>query len=486
MADKLEVLPGPGLVAHFADVAVWAGPQCTPALQSHLVNEAQRTSQATFGGDQLANSLIAILQRGDPEPHAPFVVVGPGANGVTLFLHGPVQVWDSGRWLSPQPVPGWMVTSIVRPWPLIVLPYGAPPPPPSQPGNPFDLSSGVVPGSGFVLLRPPSPGDQQPGPQAGGATWQPAGAGPGSAPGRRASLHGRGTGWLRAGDGTARRGGTGGRCGCGPPGGPSSRARHGARWSGCWRAAGTGGRARGVRRAGWFSWDWLAHGDWGACGEPGAGGRTRTDDRPCSGCGACPAGPARGPAWRRRGSGRPAGLPLAVQAPLALASGTTASRAPGPGDVLGVRCELGHFNHPRSTRCLRCGRAITPGTPQTTGPLPPLGVLLADDGSVWALDGGCLIGSQAEATPEVQSGALQAITIRAGPGNTMAPVHAEIQVRGWEVRLVDRGADTGTWLQPPAAPAWTRLGRNEQRDLQSGSHISCGGRVLTYLSGWPA
>jgi hypothetical protein len=113
-------------------------------------------------------------------------------------------------------------------------------------------------------------------------------------------------------------------------------------------------------------------------------------------------------------------------------------------------------------------------------------VLLADDGSVWAIDGGCLIGSQAEVAPEVQSGVLQAITMRAGPGNTMAPVHAEIQVRGWDVRLVDRGADAGTWLQPPAAPAWARLGRNEQRDLTNGSHISCGGRVLTYLSGWPA
>ena len=131
-------------------------PRCRPTL----VNEAQRTSKGPNGGDQLASSLIAVLQRGDPEPQAPFAVVGPGANGLTLFLHGPVQAWDSGRWLAPQPVPGWMVTSIGRPWPLIVLPYGASPPPQSQQGNPLDLVVGAVPGAGFVMLRPPAAAGQ--------------------------------------------------------------------------------------------------------------------------------------------------------------------------------------------------------------------------------------------------------------------------------------------------------------------------------------
>ena len=78
MADKLEVVPGPGLVARFGEVEVWAGPQATPLLQSHLVSEAQRAGQSTSGGDQLASSFIAILQRGDPEPQAPFAVVGRG------------------------------------------------------------------------------------------------------------------------------------------------------------------------------------------------------------------------------------------------------------------------------------------------------------------------------------------------------------------------------------------------------------------------
>jgi hypothetical protein len=64
-------------------------------------------------------------------------------------------------------------------------------------------------------------------------------------------------------------------------------------------------------------------------------------------------------------------------------------------------------------------------------------------------------------------------------------VHAEVQLRDWSVYLVDRGADGGTCVQAPISSQWSVLGRNEQRELVSGSHISCGGRVLTFLSAWP-
>jgi hypothetical protein len=68
----------------------------------------------------------------------------------------------------------------------------------------------------------------------------------------------------------------------------------------------------------------------------------------------------------------------------------------------------------------------------------------------------------------------------------MAPVHAEVQAKGWSAYLVDRGADGGTFFQGPGTQGWAQLGRNEQRELTDGSHISCGGRVLTYLAAWPA
>jgi hypothetical protein len=444
VADKLEVLPGPGLVARFGDVAVWAGPQCSSALQAHLVNEAQK--QGPYAGDQLASSFIAVLQRGDPEPQAPFAIVGPGANGLALFLHGPVQAWDSGRWLAPQPVPGWMATSIGRPWPLIILPYGAAPPPQSQQGNPFDLVSGAVPGSGFVLLRPPSaPGQAGGGPQATGSSLAPpvgtqqgpqAGGPPpfGGQPGYGGQPGGLGTG----------PGGT-----APGPGGPGPMTGN----------AGPGQASMMVAP--------VANVGGGGGGGPAIAGAA--------------------------GSGSPGGGTIdlrsafaALQAPLPVASIPASSISPERPEVQGVRCELGHFNHPRVSNCMRCGRPVPPGSPQVSGPRPAAGVLLADDGSIWALGRPCIIGSEPTSAAEVQAGAAQAIAMRAAQDHLMAPVHAEVLAKGWSAYLVDRGADGGTFFQGPGAQGWAQLGRNEQRELSDGSHLSCGGRVLTYLSAWPA
>ncbi|HUC14915.1 MAG TPA: hypothetical protein VMS00_10730 [Acidimicrobiales bacterium] len=448
MADKLEVLPGPGLVARFGEVAVWAGPQCSSALQAHLVSEAQR--QGAYVGDQLASSFIAVLQRGDPEPQAPFAIVGPGVNGLALFLHGPVQAWDSGRWLAPQPVPGWMATSIGRPWPLIILPYGAAPPPQSQQGNPFDLLSGAVPGSGFVLLRP------QPGPaQAAGA--------------------GQATGLSLSSPGSAQPGPDAGAGGPVPFGGQPG---YGAQPGGV--GTGPGGAAPGPGGPGPMM------------GSAGLGQSTTTV-APGANAGTVGGGPA-GPANSgSAGISSPSGGAIdlrnafaALQPSLPVASSPAAAPTPGRPEVQGVRCEVGHFNHPRVTQCMRCGRPVPQGSPQVSAPRPATGVLLADEGSIWALDRPCIIGSEPTSAAEVQAGVAQAIAMRAAQNHPMAPVHAEVQAKGWSAYLVDRGADGGTFFQGPGAQGWAQLGRNEQRELADGSHISCGGRVLTYLAAWPA
>jgi hypothetical protein len=490
VADKLEVLAGPGLVVRYNEVAAWAGPQATAALQAHLVTEAQRTSRSANGGDQLASSLIAVLQRGDPEPQAPFAVVGPGANGLTLFLHGPVQAWDSGRWLAPQPVPGWMVTSIGRPWPLIILPYGASPPPQSQQGNPFDLVIGAVPGSGFVLLRPPT-GQAQP------AGAQPAATTPQAAQAAQAAQGDyRAPGAAPAGVGVVAAGGAG--AASGPA--PAMPATEGAAGTGAMMgAAAAGGAALGAIG------EAAARGAGGT--EPGPGGAASGVPSVTGGA-AMAAAPGTAspsavtspsvvspvlvaPTTETPGQGQ-GGERIdlrnsftAGQPPLTLASAWAVSRLPDAPDVPGVRCELGHFNHPRVTTCLRCGRPVLPGSPELNGPRPPVGVLLVDDGSIWSLRRLCLIGSEPGSAPEVQSGSADGITLRSGPNHAMAPVHAELQIRLWSTYLVDRGAEGGTWVQVPGAAAWAQLGRSEQRELPNGSHVSCGGRVLTYLSDWP-
>jgi hypothetical protein len=415
--DKLEVVPGPGLVARFGDLTVWAGQQSTAALQVHLAAEAQRFSQSATGGDELASSIIAVLQRGDPEPQSPFAVVGPGANGLTLFLHGPVQAWDSGRWLAPQPVPGWMVTSIGRPWPLIVLPYGAPPPPQSQQGNPYDLVAGAVPGSGFVLLRPP-----------GGAAQS-----------------------LQGAEGAQPQG----TFGPAPTGTPVATPATPAQAAGPNPSPVPGPAA-------------------GPTAFPGAGPT---------------AVPGPGPAAMAQPANlvdlRAATAPLAAPLPLAAAWSNASAGGGDRPQVSGANCPLGHFNHARAGTCMRCGQPLSAGA-AASGPRPPVGILLADDGSVWSLDRNCVIGTEPTAAPQVQSGAAFGIALQPGPGHTMAPVHAEVQLRDWSASIVDRGAEGGTCTQAPDGQTWSQLGRDQQRDLPNGAHLSCGGRVLTFLSCWPA
>lgn len=438
MADKLEVLPGQGMVARFGEIAVWAGPQCSPALQAHLVAEARKNAQAHLGGEQVANSLISVLQRGDPEPHAPFAVIGPGAGGLLLFLHGPVQAWDSGRWLAPQPVPGWMTAPIARPWPLIVLPYGASPPPQSPQGNPFDLVTGVVPGSGFVMLRPPSA------PASGLAAATTTGSGATTSPAAQGL----------AGSPTPAAGGTLSGTSSPPPSLSGSQA---AGASSATLEGTSPGPAGGAQAA-----------STSAVAAPSfqAGG------------GQMPPGPAPVPVVDLRNLLVPLSPPL----PLSSALGSGAGERP---EASGVYCERGHFNHPGSSRCARCGRPIAPGAPAATGPRPPVGILLADDGSVWELDKTYLIGADPSSDPEVQAGNSRSIALRAGANHTMAPVQAELRVSGWNVYLVDRGAPGGTYWQGPSGQGWAQLSPNEQKELPAGSHLSCGGRVLTYLAAWP-
>ncbi|HMK97458.1 MAG TPA: hypothetical protein VK425_07920 [Acidimicrobiales bacterium] len=439
MPDKLEVIPGPGLVARFGDVAVWAGPQATAALQAHLVSEAQRFAQVGAGGEQLANSLIAVLQRGDPEPQSPFAVIGPGANGLTLFLHGPVQAWDSGRWLFPQPVPGWMITAIGRPWPLIVLAYGAPPPPQSQQGNPLDLQTGAVPGSGFVLLRPgqTAVSTNAPGSAAAAPYLGTSGASPSSGPPAT----------------------SGGSFATAPPASPSVGPDLPSLTTSppavqSPSVAGSSLAGPGVARP-------AVLGPFGSAPPPPA---------------------ASGPAPAAGGLSDLRALPMRASSPLPQAYMWAAAMGGRP-EAVGAICPRGHLNHPRAQACARCGSPLPPGTPQASGPRPAIGALLADDGSIYSLSSGCVIGSDPASAPEVVTGAAQAMTMKAGPNHTMAPVQAAVQLREWTAYLVDRAG--GSYVQAPAGDGWSPLAPNEQRELASGSHISCGGRVLTFLSAWP-
>jgi hypothetical protein len=160
--------------------------------------------------------------------------------------------------------------------------------------------------------------------------------------------------------------------------------------------------------------------------------------------------------------------------------GQSASRPAVPG----IRCPAGHFDHPRAKRCARCGADLA-GRPGVTGPRPPLGVLIADDGTVYRVEGDLVCGSEPDSDPGVVSGRARAVRL-IGPNASVAPVHAEISVIDWTVSVTDRGSAAGTHVVRPGQSGWQRLNPYQAEPLLAGSHVAVGQRVLTYVSPWPA
>ncbi len=164
--------------------------------------------------------------------------------------------------------------------------------------------------------------------------------------------------------------------------------------------------------------------------------------------------------------------------------GVAEPAAPGSGPVVEViYCHSGHPNHPAVERCARCNATVTGRSPHS-GHRPPVGVLLADDGTVYRVDGDLLIGSAPFDDPEVAEGRRAPLRLGSPAGN-LSPAHAEIHVSGWELRVTDRGSASGTHLVRPGRSDWERLTPLRPEPLEPGSHISLGQRVLTFVSPWP-
>lgn len=151
MIERVEVTPGPGTVIRYGAIAAWASSSASPGLLSFLAVSARNLAGSAAGGRQLADHLVAVLQERDPEPHVPFAVVGPSDEGWVALLHGPVQIWDGDRWLTPQPSPGWL-RSAIWPRPSLAVTFAGASAPAVAPDSLWDLEAGVVPGSGFVML----------------------------------------------------------------------------------------------------------------------------------------------------------------------------------------------------------------------------------------------------------------------------------------------------------------------------------------------
>ena len=180
---------------------------------------------------------------------------------------------------------------------------------------------------------------------------------------------------------------------------------------------------------------------------------------------------------------RVAGARAAFNPPTPLPIGRGPDRSiPGAPVVAGSLCARGHLNRPGTHDCIRCSAPVSAaGSSTVSGTRPALGVLILDDGSVYRLERGYLVGSRPEGDPTVRGGLARPLTLS---GEDVSATHAEVRLHDWDVLVTDRGSATGTCVFEPGGADWEPLRPYQPRTLVPGTHIAFGQRIATFVTPW--
>jgi hypothetical protein len=185
----------------------------------------------------------------------------------------------------------------------------------------------------------------------------------------------------------------------------------------------------------------------------------------------------------RAAGGRPVPGRRRPPLPVAGAPGGGAS-SPGTAEpevlVEGVICPQGHFTDPDLPTCRTCGTALPPDGHRLRLPRPPLGLLVTDGGTIYAVTGDYVIGRETERAPEVVEGRARPLPLRDGARST-SRVHARLTVTGWKVLLSDNSSANGTFLsRSGAAGPWLPVTPHAPVALVHGDRVRLGQRQLLY------
>jgi hypothetical protein len=171
--------------------------------------------------------------------------------------------------------------------------------------------------------------------------------------------------------------------------------------------------------------------------------------------------------------------------PVADAGDPAAISPQQPGAVLieGIECANGHFNRPDAQFCSHCSIPLDQQHPRRLKrPRPALGLLVTDDGSVFAVTTDYVIGRAPERDQAVLSGRARPLVLPDAE-HSVSRVHAYVTLSGWQVLLTDGGSSNGTSIsRSGSAGPWTPVEADRATTLAPGTRLRIGNRQLLFDS----